>query len=299
MTGLSVLIPIYNFDLRTLVKILHYQLSKEISDFEIRLYDDGSTEDFKAINKKTLLLKNLTYNELPKNIGRSAIRNLLAKDALYSHLLFLDCDNEIVKEDYISSFLQNIPGNDIIVGGRCYSPNPPQKKEYFLHWFVGSRKEVFDLKTRRKYPYDCFMLDNMLITKSLFLSIGLNEKITTYGHEDTQFGIELKRLGEPILHIDNPVRHIGLNTNKSFLEKTKLAIDNLYMLTIKENVGMETRLYKTYVLLKKYKLVSAFYFLMKKNEGRMYQNLMSSKPSLLLFDLYKLNYLVYKFEGLI
>jgi hypothetical protein len=40
--------------------------------------------------------------------------------------------------------------------------------------------------------------------------------IEGYGHEDTIFGCNLRRLGYRIKDIDNPVVHLGLNTTDKF-----------------------------------------------------------------------------------
>ena len=88
---LSILIPTYNYNIEALVTELHAQATACGIDFEILCYDDCSTNlDLIASNKSINLLKNTSYKVLKSNIGRSAIRNLLAKDAHYDLLLFLN-----------------------------------------------------------------------------------------------------------------------------------------------------------------------------------------------------------------
>ena len=92
---ISVLIPVHNYLITTLVQSLHKQLTVEKIAFEIICLDDASTDKkFTKINKKIRELEGVKYNLLKTNIGRSAIRNKLAKIAQYEWLLFLDaCPN--------------------------------------------------------------------------------------------------------------------------------------------------------------------------------------------------------------
>ncbi len=83
---LSILIPVYNFDIRKLVVDLHFCCTSENIKFEIICFDDGSERAFKEINAELKHLSNCTYTELPQNIGRSAIRNKLAQNANYLNL---------------------------------------------------------------------------------------------------------------------------------------------------------------------------------------------------------------------
>jgi len=295
MNGLSVLIPIYNFDISKLLHAIHSQLLMCNIAFEIRLYDDASTDDCKVLNHKVQALQNVVYQELAKNIGRSKIRNLLTQDAVYDTLLFMDCDNEIVHQDYISKiFRYPLGAFAVIVGGTCYAVNPPLDSKYYLHWLVGKHKEEKPASKRNINPYNSFTLNNMVINKEVYLNVLLDENITTYGHEDSKFGVELRLRNYKLLHVDNPICHIGLNENKDFLKKSLQAIDNLCTMINNDGIGTDTRLYQAYLLLKGYKLIQAFYYFTKKLEGLMYRNLVSSKPSLIVFDIFKLNYLVYK-----
>ncbi|MBK9012976.1 MAG: hypothetical protein IPM82_02230 [Saprospiraceae bacterium] len=65
------------------------------------------------------------------------------------------------------------------------------------------------------------MTNNFLIPRQLFLEIQFDETLRQYGHEDTLFGMELARRQVPIVHIDNPLEHIGLEPVDVFLRKTE------------------------------------------------------------------------------
>jgi glycosyltransferase involved in cell wall biosynthesis len=290
---LSILIPVYNFYTFPLVDELVCQLQKYNVRFEIIVIDDFSSSEFKEKNKKMNDLPFVCYKELDQNIGRSKIRNLMVKTAQYENLLFLDCDNQIINSNYISKYIDFLKYKfDVIIGGTSYFDQRPKESKYILHWKAGKFREEKTAQKRNIAPYQSFLLYNMLIKKKVFLSISLEEKITTYGHEDTKFGIDLKKNGFTVLHIDNPVRHIGLNSSESFLTKTSEAIRNLQKLQDLYGIGNQIKLYKYYLLLKKYNLEIAYLHAVKIFLDVMILNLKSNNPSLFIFDLYKLYILV-------
>lgn len=86
---LSILIPTYNYDITALVNKV-YQQSKSCNiKFEILVFDDASTDlEVRKDNSSINALENTSYTILESNIGRSAIRNKLAKNAQYEWLLF-------------------------------------------------------------------------------------------------------------------------------------------------------------------------------------------------------------------
>ena len=87
---LSVLIPTYNYNAFALVNELHKQLLKSKVQFEIICFDDGSKATLNQQNEKINALPFARFNALKDNVGRSAIRNQLSEEAVYSWLLFLD-----------------------------------------------------------------------------------------------------------------------------------------------------------------------------------------------------------------
>ncbi|RZJ53598.1 MAG: glycosyltransferase family 2 protein [Flavobacterium sp.] len=99
---LSILIPVYNYAVSSLVEIVYKQALECNIPFEIICLDDAS-QFFLSENQKINQLKNTTYFILDKNIGRSAIRNLLARKAVYENLLFLDADTIPVTGNFISN----------------------------------------------------------------------------------------------------------------------------------------------------------------------------------------------------
>lgn len=289
--SLSILIPVYNYDVGGLVRALSEQCSRKAINFEIRLYDDASDAEWKKVNRKYQSLPGVAYKELEQNLGRSRIRNLLAREATYEELLFLDCDCKIPSRDFIEIYLLNNT-SDVVIGGTIYAPDKPKDKKYTLHWKAGKFREERSANERVDHPYHSVTLNNIMILRETFLHVMLDESIVSYGHEDTKFGQQLEEKRIPIRHIDNPVIHKGLNTNEEYLEKTKEAQDNLYRLYSKQGYGAETGVVKAYKRLERFGLKRGFVWFYRLIQPFAERNLRSGIPSLFFFDLFKLYHFI-------
>ena len=214
---LSILIPIYNFDVSKLVKELHQQGLNLTVNFEIILVDDASTNNCNLINNTLKVLEYVRYIGLEKNKGRSRIRNYLATLAQYEYLLYMDCDSMPVSNSYLSNYVAELNKHKLLYGGRVYHSEKPIATAKILHWSYGTNREVVDTTIRQKNPYRSFMTNNFLIPKHLMVTHPFDESIRGYGHEDTLFGIELEKSKVAIKHIDNPLEHIDVETVDSFL----------------------------------------------------------------------------------
>ena len=288
---LSVLIPVYNFDVRAYARHLSHQASELSYPIEIFFLDDASAQGYKEVNREVSNLPNCRYEELPANLGRAVIRNRMAEKANGDFLLFTDCDSMPENELFLKTYINLLPFNGVICGGRTYQKETPEDKLYLLHWKYGSEREMIPSIKRQVHGYRSFMTNNFLIPKSLFLSIQLDEKISGYGHEDTVFGAELKKKKVFIHHIDNPLRHIGLENKQDFLAKSEEAVRNLHELVKRGKDVSDIKLayYYKLVCLLRLKIPLKRRFIRKKDAWK--ANLYSDQPSLRKFDLYRLHYM--------
>ena len=282
---LSILIPTYNYDCYDLVKELNQQVCQCNIKFEIIVIDDCSTLNI-INNQKLNTLPHTQYIKLNNNIGRSKIRNLLADKAIYPYLLFMDCDAEVCSKHYISEYLKHCQPNCCIVGGTAYDPkeNNPQ---YSLRLKYGRLREGNQTYTKR------FTTFNFLIHKDLFNKVKFNESIRDYGHEDSLFGAQIKKISN-ITTINNPLIHKGLDTNDIFIKKTETAIYNLLKLSqsnIINDLLPESTILQTYKKLKKYHLTILINIAFCATKKCIQKQISSKNPSLFLFDCYKIGYL--------
>ena len=286
---ISILLPVYNFDIRQLVADLTAQCESCAIEHEILCFDDGSENRFKEINKEVGKGR-VAYQEMTKNLGRSAIRNKLAEAAKYPYLLFMDCDSKVVRSDYIQKYLDHLNPKTVLCGGRAYSPQKPVNKKYFFHWKYGTEREQQSAESRQKENWYGFMTNNFIVPKKLFLKVQFDSSLKQYGHEDTLFGMEMKNRNVPIIHLDNPLEHIGLESAGTFINKTKQGLENLLKLW-QQGTPIDAKLLRFFVKIKKMKigwLIACVHVLCS---PFIEFNLKSKSPNLMLFDFYKLGYI--------
>ena len=287
---LSILIPIYNFAVKELIVELSTQATHLKQPFEILCIDDKSDDYFLNINKDIETIKGVVYQRLNKNIGRSKIRNLLAEKAQFNCLLFLDCDVKPYKKDFLKHYLDLSEKHKVIVGGVAYQDFDEQKSK-FLRWKYGKLREEKTAQTRQKKPYNSFSASNLLIHKDISHEIRFSESLLQYGHEDTLFGFELSNLAIPILHIDNPIIHLGLDETSTFLHKTELGLNNLIDLKkVLPEVCQKIKICRYYNGLKSSLFLTRPIFKWIKNIT--HKMLINGNCNLVVFDLYKLSFML-------
>ncbi len=224
------------------------------------------------------------YIELAENIGRAKIRNMLAKEAQYENLLFLDCDVEVSADFSLQKYLDLINCHALVSGGRIYAEQPPAV-DFRLHWLYGTKREA---------KSNNFMSNNFFISKEIFNKTPFNETIQGYGYEDFLLEMELKRRKVTVKHINNPVVHIGLDSNTQFIKKTENGTRNLLKLwqqqLILDDEVKFVRLLSVFRKLNSLKisvLLACYY----KISGKKIRNFLIRTPNLLLLDFYKLLYI--------
>lgn len=294
---LSILIPIYNHDVHKLVKDLVRLCDQSQLEYEIICFDDHSAIEVHNHNYELAKIPHVQYKRMEQNKGRSAIRNLLVKEARFENLLFIDCDMQIINDHFIERYLSVLQDAPVIFGGSGYTKYRPKNKHKLLRWKYGKEREMIHPKIRNRKLYLSLKTCNLLIKKTVFSQISFDEKLHGYGYEDTLFGIELCKQKVRLLHIDNPLLHHekGIEETESFLKQTFEAIKNLYQLIQKEEIKnylTEMPIVKYYHLEKKLKLEKITLAKFKLFKPVIIKNLNSSNPNLRLFDFYRLGLLL-------
>lgn len=290
---ISLLIPVYDYDIVALVHSMKSALGKVPEFCEILIGDDGSSAEYR---EKYLSLEGdgVKVISSEKNIGRAAIRNRLALEAKGDFLLFIDADVMLpgTAEAYILKWLPMIAVSRVLCGGKLYHESPPEDPDKLLRWKYGKSKEQLKAEERNKHPHARFSTFNVLISKSVFSKIRFNEELKQYGHEDTLMGYQLKKAGIGIFHIDNGLMHEGLESNKEFLNKTKLGIENLSKLfdnvTDKKAFSEIVRILRIYNRLRFLRLTRILAGIFIRYRERMEIRLDSGNISLRLFSFYKI-----------
>jgi glycosyltransferase involved in cell wall biosynthesis len=290
---ISLLIPVFDYDIITLVYSMKDAMSKVPEFCEILIGDDGSSAEY-GEKYRTLENNNVRVISSEKNIGRASIRNKLALEAKGDFLLFIDADVVLpgTAEAYIIKWLPFTDKSRVICGGILYHESPPGDPDKILRWKYGRLREQKNAVERNKHPHAGFSTFNVLIDRSVFSKIRFNEELKQYGHEDTLLGYQLKKAGIGIMHIDNGLIHEGLESNRDFLNKTKLGIENLSKLydkvTDKKSFSETVTILRIYNKLKYLGLTRILAAIFIRYRERMEIRLDSSEISLLLFGFYKM-----------
>jgi glycosyltransferase involved in cell wall biosynthesis len=287
---LSILIPLYNYNVFPLAKVLSAEAENIAHPIEIIVLDDASRYFFSE-NNEIENLPNTRFIKLKENSGRSAARQRLAEEAQYATVLFLDADVLPVDNNFIEKYVKQIDKKGIIFGGITYKSEKP-KDEEMLRWTYGHARETLSLVQRNKAIYSSITTGCFLIEKETFLKINGAIKVKTYG-EDLLFKHRLEAQQIPVLHIDNPVYHLGLENNEQFLKKSLEAVATTVFLEEKGELSTDSRnIQKIYLKLKKWYALPIFQLYFSSIASKVKRNLLSENPNMRWFDLYRLNYYI-------
>ena len=291
MEALSILIPVFNWDCSQLIKDLHFQGLVLGIPYEIIVADDCSTD--KELQEKSRIIaeshENCRYFGLPHNIGRAAIRNFLADQSRYDKLLFLDCDAAVKDKQFLKNYMEVADKASVICGGVTHPDEIPQKGWELRYLYEKNAAFERSAGFRSQNPYLRFTSFSFMIDRDVFMKIRFDESYVRYGYEDVQFGHELEQNGVSILHIDNPMAHLGLEDNAAFLNKTRQAVLNAF--DHKNEIGESSKLLNHYHRVLKWKMRWLFRVIWTFFQKSMERNLLGPKPKLRIFSLYKLCYI--------
>ncbi|MBU2526026.1 MAG: glycosyltransferase family 2 protein [Bacteroidetes bacterium] len=294
---LSILIPVFNGTVEPLVMRLREQAALLSVPWEIVVCEDASTDtEAREANRNLSNRHRLIYLENDTNMGRIATRNRLAATAQYPWLLFLDADvmppDDSFLMRYVSYFEKEF---ELIMGGFAYQAVLP-KVSQSLRWKFGRNRESINAVLRNKKPYRVFISANYLIKKTVYLDVIGSLNIPTYGSDSAIAAVLLSHKTK-VLHIDNPVWHMGLEENTVFLEKTRSAVCTLHTLA-NNNPGLLTqnKLYNAFLKVKFLHCRQPIAFFFKLFRVPMEKQLTGKNPALFLFDLYRLGYLCHLYN---
>lgn len=288
---ISILIPERNYDCRKLVAELAEQCTAAAVKYEIIVMDDCSCL-YLDENREINHIPGCILVEQNQHLGAARARNLLAGMAKYPFLLMLDCDAEVPNNSFIQTYLDHIGKADVVIGGLAYSETAPDK-EFRLRWWYGKHRECIPAAKRNEDPYHSLLSFQFLIRKEVMLKYPFEETVKDYGHEDTILGHELSKHGVSILYIDNPLIHVGLDTNAVFLQKSLMAAGKFLSNPVfrDKQLADRVRLFRVYARVRRFGLnyLISFFFLLFRPLMKM--NLLSGRSYLWVFDAYRLGYM--------
>ena len=290
---LSILLPVYKCSCVALVTELQRQCLECGIVYEIIVADDGTMADktnqyIVERNKVIGQLEGVRYIIRQENVGRSAIRNFLFSQSKGDCILFIDGDLSLDNPDLIRRYMQ--AEGDVVVGGIRIGGNPEQWKGNLRYKYECAFERKHSLSDRQKRPFQSFRTTNFIVKRAVFVQYPFDEKLTHYGYEDVLWGKTLEENGVQIIHINNPITLTDYENNTLFIDKTEESLRTLYeyqMLLKGYSKLLEAR--DRVVLSHLLKVVLIINKLFGKKVKKLLQG---NKPSIFLFNVYKLMYYI-------
>lgn len=300
---LSILLPSYNNVCVSLVQVLQRQadalrgkLDKPFR-YEIIVADDGST-DAACIDANRVIgdMLHCRYLRMEQNVGRAQIRNVLISESRGDYVLLIDSDLFLCDDNYLYKYATSTA--DVVYGGTRIGGEglAMVDNEANTENLKGNLRYIYEKKAepshraafRQLRPDQEISVCNLYARRDIMEAHPFDSRFKAYGYEDVLFGKRLAESGIEVTHIDNPVLINEFEPNSVFVKKTEEAI--LTLCRFEQDLEGYSNLKTKVSTLGRYIPLSLFrlwHRIMKNKEKR---NLTGSKPSLLLFKLYKLGF---------
>ena len=300
---LSILLPSYNNVCVSLVQALQRQadalwgkLDKPFR-YEIIVADDGST-DAACIDANRVIgdMLHCRYLRMEQNVGRAQIRNVLISESRGDYVLLIDSDLFLCDDNYLYKYATSTA--DVVYGGTRIGGEGlvMVDNEANTENLKGNLRYIYEKKAepshravfRQLRPNQEISVCNLYARRDIMKAHPFDSRFKAYGYEDVLFGKRLAESGIEVTHIDNSVLINEFEPNSVFVKKTEEAI--LTLCRFEQDLEGYSNLKTKVSTLGRYIPLSLFrlwHRIMKNKEKR---NLTGSKPSLLLFKLYKLGF---------
>lgn len=300
---MSILLPSYNNVCVSLVQVLQCQadalrgkLDKPFR-YEIIVADDGST-DAACIDANRVIgdMLHCRYLRMEQNVGRAQIRNVLISESRGDYVLLIDSDLFLCDDNYLYKYATSTA--DVVYGGTRIGGEglAMVDNEANTENLKGNLRYIYEKKAepshravfRQLRPNQEISVCNLYARRDIMEAHPFDSRFKAYGYEDVLFGKRLAESGIEVTHIDNPVLINEFEPNSVFVKKTEEAI--LTLCRFEQDLKGYSNLKTKVTTLGRYIPLSLFrlwHRIMKNKEKR---NLTGSKPSLLLFKLYKLGF---------
>ena len=300
---LSILLPSYNNVCVSLVQVLQRQadaLSGKLDKpfrYEIIVADDCST-DAACIDANRVIgdMLHCRYLRMEQNVGRAQIRNVLISESRGDYVLLIDSDLFLCDDNYLYKYATSTA--DVVYGGTRIGGEglAMVDNEANTENLKGNLRYIYEKKAepshraafRQLRPNQEISVCNLYARRDIMEAHPFDSRFKAYGYEDVLFGKRLAESGIEVTHIDNPVLINEFEPNSVFVKKTEEAI--LTLCRFEQDLEGYSNLKTKVTSLGRYIPLSLFrlwHRIMKNKEKR---NLTGSKPSLLLFKLYKLGF---------
>ena len=225
----SVLIPFLRDDPLPLLDALDTEASALSGAVELVLMDDGTgdvalTQALEArIATMAMPVQLIT---LGANEGRSRGRNRLAAAARAGHLLFLDSDMRPDTPRFLGVWADLVRDRDPAVAFGGFSLlQAPTDARFAVHRAMAAKSECLPCEVRALTPEKYVYTSNLLVRRDVFDTEAFDAAFTGWGWEDVEWAMRVSRR-YPVIHVDNPATHMGLDTVQALAGKYEQSAPN-------------------------------------------------------------------------
>jgi glycosyltransferase involved in cell wall biosynthesis len=227
--AVSVLIPFLRDDPGDLLDRLDAEAASVAGAVEIVVLDDG-TGDVALTGRLTARVKAMALPvrliTLPANEGRAIGRNRLASAARGGFLLFLDSDmrpdTRRFLQDWADLAAQQKPA--VAFGGFSLLQAPTEAR-FAVHRAMAAKSECVPHAERARQPEKYVYTSNLLVRRDVFEAEAFDSGFTGWGWEDVEWAMRVSQRF-PVVHLDNPATHMGLDTVAALAGKYEQSAPN-------------------------------------------------------------------------
>ncbi|WP_397541633.1 glycosyltransferase [Roseovarius salis] len=230
--SVDICIPVYRTDPTALIHQLSQQDGAE--SVALRIYDDGSGDAALSAEIHAALAEypgKSSFLEAAANCGRTAGRNAMLSVAETDWILLLDSDMRIDATDFLSIY-RNAAAECgepcCIVGGFAIDPETVAPGTQ-LHAHQSVLSECLPAMERARDPGRYVFTSNIFLHRTIIEREQFDEGFAGWGWEDVEWGLRIAGR-YPVVHVDNPAVHLGLDTANDILGKYRESADNFLRL---------------------------------------------------------------------
>ena len=227
--SVSVLIPFLRDDPADLLRRLGAEAGSLDGAVEIVVLDDGTADAAltdrlaRQIRAMPLAARLIT---LPSNEGRARGRNRLASAARGGSLLFLDSDMRPDRPDFLRAWADLVAHDEPAVAFGGFSLlQAPDEPRFAVHRALAARSECVGAAERARQPEKYVYTSNLLVRRDVFEAEAFDPGFTGWGWEDVEWAMRVSRRF-PVVHVDNPATHMGLDTVDALAGKYEQSAPN-------------------------------------------------------------------------
>jgi glycosyltransferase involved in cell wall biosynthesis len=216
---LSLLTPFHRHDPSAMLALLQ----DAPQGVEFILLDDGSgsaallTAVIAAAERLGGSVRMIVWGD---NRGRAAARNRLIEEARGEYVLFLDADMIPDSPHFLKTWLGVLATQRPLVafGGLSVRHAAPDR-DTALHHHLFAHSDCAPARVRARRPAQSTASANLAVRRDFLATHPFDPNFTGWGFEDTDWALSAA-MRAPILHVDNPATHAGLDDVPALLRKS-------------------------------------------------------------------------------